>query len=113
MLDQINSISAFSWVILGIGVITILEVLFLCARIIENELGLHRLKIRSHALRYQMKMGAAEQIVEDWAWERERTGKPWDEIIGITGEGTPSNMAILPDDMTGEFNDSAQFADAA
>jgi len=100
-MDSLLSISPVTALIIGVGALTILEVLFLYARIIENETALHNLKVRSHTLRLNMTRDAAMQMVQEWEYEKERTGKDWAEIINLKNR-------ILDPVLRGEANDTAQ-----
>ena len=82
-MESVVSISPMTALMIGVGGLALLEILFLFARIIENETSLHNLKVRSHTLRLNMLRESAMQMVHEWEYERERTGKNWDEIINL------------------------------
>lgn len=82
---------------LVVAALVILEILFLFARIIENEISLHNLKVRSHTLRLRLLTDSADQMVLEWEYEHEQTGKPMAEIMALNG-AFPNQSAEPPPD---------------
>jgi hypothetical protein len=50
---------------IGVGVLTLMEILRLLARWRDSEIRLHNLRVEAHTLRLQMKRHSAEQIVAE------------------------------------------------
>jgi len=84
------SISPAAAIIITISALALLELLFLFARIIENEKALHDLKVRSHNLRREMLVSTAEQLVDEMEYEQQQTGYDWQTIFARHGIFAPS-----------------------
>jgi len=83
------SISPAAALIIAISALALLEILFLFARIIENEKSLHDLKVRSHKLRREMIASTAEQLVDEMEYEQQQTGRSWQTIFARHGIFAP------------------------
>lgn len=57
-------IDGFTLILVGVAVITVLEIFFLFARMIESETSLHDLRVHSHTLRRQMIEQAAQELID-------------------------------------------------
>lgn len=113
-MESIFSISPMTTVMIGVGGLALLEILFLFARIIENEKALHNLKVRSHTLRMNMVREAAMQMVHEWEYEQERTGKNWAEIINLKNKILdPVLQGEVGDDLTSVHEDDREDAKLA
>ena len=90
------------WTAAGIAValLALLEILFLFARIIENEVGLHNLKVRAHVLRLSMLQDAAQQIVEEREYQDNRTEDSVAKVLKLSGLKPPPAEDALDDEAT-------------
>ncbi len=93
------------WVVLGIALalLALLEILFLFARIIENEIALHNLRVCSHRLRLSMVMDSARQIAEEHKFDEELTADSMDAALRLSGLNPQSAsddelVEVIPDE---------------